>query len=651
MASIPGTTPIFGPIIDLSGELPPATSALRDAGVLSLREGKIQKVNSAGDAWIDLPAGHTKFVGHTDTPSRINPAMLLKGNNSGTALEFQRLPESFEGIKQVTIIPTVFDRPLLNLLYNDYQSSGNVSDARLTPGHIPVPKFFGYSDGTLRPAIGSISSSTNRPALAWIEGTGTFSAGSITAWTPKKLGSRSESWLKSIGNIWINGWRFVVTNYSYYGGWEAEIVNSRDIPHGRAVTLNTDIRTNQRATTGAHSWLANNALRHRAGLYWWDGSRYKLIEGTTARYRGEYAASDVQSYQVGDIYVIGGLAYLITAIANAVITAIPMNLPDIVNVTGSGHPAITDENRDKLFVDHDAPRLWVPHWIPQPSVPATAASTPWVHAKFDGARIFEPLEADSAIGDIFYNTARSIWERRVLNTGTAGRWELSGITAATSNKTNFPGTYVWLGQQVNSNAAANRVLGNAMVAAHTYLYLNTTSGKVEQITASTFVPAGSPGYDYESDPVLLAKELEAWARVGDIATIPIARASNAIAVQIENAYGPGSRHDFPAATKLKLTPRTLASKILVELLGGEVIVAPGAGVTASIYLRRGAADFAEGLYASEMTGTISVAAIVAPASVAEQTFSLQATCTGTALATNIGGTTAKPLIFKATELG
>ena len=192
--------------------------------------------------------------------------------------------------------------------------------------------------------------------------------------------------------------------------------------------------------------------------------------------------------------------------------------------------------------------------------PATATSVPWVHAKFDGARIFEPAASESAIGDIFYNTARSIWEKRVLNTGTAGRWELSGITAATSDKTNFPGTYVWLGQQVNANAAANRVLGNAILTAHTYLYLNTTSGKVETITAATFVAAGSPGYDYESEPVQLASETPAWAKVGG-PPIPINLASN---MQVETIVQSVSLGAHTFTQFLKITPRSLASKILVE---------------------------------------------------------------------------------------
>ena len=46
-----GTYPIGGPVVDISGALLTASAALRDAGVISLRNGELMKVNSAGDGW------------------------------------------------------------------------------------------------------------------------------------------------------------------------------------------------------------------------------------------------------------------------------------------------------------------------------------------------------------------------------------------------------------------------------------------------------------------------------------------------------------------------------------------------------------------------------------------------------------------------
>ena len=52
-----GTVPIGGPIIDTSGALLTASTTLRDNGVISLRGGRLRKVNAAGDGWVDIP-GH-----------------------------------------------------------------------------------------------------------------------------------------------------------------------------------------------------------------------------------------------------------------------------------------------------------------------------------------------------------------------------------------------------------------------------------------------------------------------------------------------------------------------------------------------------------------------------------------------------------------
>ena len=52
-----GTIPIPGPLIDTTGALLTASTALRDAHAVSLRDGKLQRVNSAGDDWEEVP-GH-----------------------------------------------------------------------------------------------------------------------------------------------------------------------------------------------------------------------------------------------------------------------------------------------------------------------------------------------------------------------------------------------------------------------------------------------------------------------------------------------------------------------------------------------------------------------------------------------------------------
>ena len=52
-----GTYAINGPILDISGGLLTPSTTLRDAGVVTVRAGKIRRVNSVGDGWEDVP-GH-----------------------------------------------------------------------------------------------------------------------------------------------------------------------------------------------------------------------------------------------------------------------------------------------------------------------------------------------------------------------------------------------------------------------------------------------------------------------------------------------------------------------------------------------------------------------------------------------------------------
>ena len=52
-----GTYPIGGPILDISGGPLTPSAALRTAGVVALRGGKVTRVNAAGDGWEEVP-GH-----------------------------------------------------------------------------------------------------------------------------------------------------------------------------------------------------------------------------------------------------------------------------------------------------------------------------------------------------------------------------------------------------------------------------------------------------------------------------------------------------------------------------------------------------------------------------------------------------------------
>ena len=611
MAAVVGTHQIHGPIVDLNGELIPANAALRDAGAVSVRGGVLQKVNSAGTAWEAVTDHDTSFVQLTDTPAALVQNRLLRVDDAGAAIELGRAPELFDGIKNYTKLPTTDEGSVINLLYDDYITSGGSADVNMTPGVLLTPRFYGYSDGTLKPAIGSLAAHTARSGMAWLGGeTGTISgSNSLTRWTPTQIGSLSEQWLRSVETVWVAGYSFVLENVRYYGGWEADLRGPRALSNGAAVTFNTNIPIAY--GRGRHSHQRTNVLQHRAGLYFWDGAEY-----------------------------------------------VPMS-PSVVDVTADGHPIIDAHNRSRVYVDHDAPRMWIPHWRPIANTLATATSALWVNTRFKGSGVEEPSAADTADGDLFYSVPHSIWERRVSASGSAVVWEQGGLISLTSNKTHFPNFFIFLGEQANANAAANRIITNSVVANHTYLYYNTTTRQIESIL--TFVAAGSPGYTYSTEPVQLERQVENWAKTSWGAPIPPEKALNIKTVKIVTEKTIGIRQPFTDV--LTITPN-YTGKMLIELTGGEIRLDGSTASSVSIFMRRAqagvvaAVDIQSVSYYRDDTSAVETRQPVAMAAIDDltllvaTTYSLQVTVVGHSTSgAKMGGSAASSMVFKVTEIG
>ena len=89
-----GTYVVGGPVYDTLAALLPATTALRDAGVVSLRGGELRKVNDAGDAWIRIPGHHigaaapgAAFLGQIWLDTTDTSALSLKAYNGTDFVE------------------------------------------------------------------------------------------------------------------------------------------------------------------------------------------------------------------------------------------------------------------------------------------------------------------------------------------------------------------------------------------------------------------------------------------------------------------------------------------------------------------------------------------------------------------------------------
>ena len=75
-----GTYAITGPILDISGGLLTPTAALAAAGVVTVRGGKVRRVNSAGDGWEEVP-GHV--IASTEPAARFEGLVVVRHDDQG----------------------------------------------------------------------------------------------------------------------------------------------------------------------------------------------------------------------------------------------------------------------------------------------------------------------------------------------------------------------------------------------------------------------------------------------------------------------------------------------------------------------------------------------------------------------------------------
>ena len=246
-----------------------------------------------------------KFTDHPDTPAVIVPKQQLRGNTSGTALEFIKSLTLPAGITRVGNIPAAKGDAVINLLHDEYSHAGDPSDYSLTPGY--VSPFFGYSDGRARDATGTLLGQGT--PLAWVGGDlgTTDNTGAVTSWQPDYVGSHSRAWLEQFAQIKMGPTKYNLAGMVYDNGiWESAIVNPPTFPNGNQIALNFF------RADGTAGWRKNVTFLRRAGLYWWDVARlkYSLLESGSLQNRGVHLPG--LSYATGDVVLAGPGAYLAT---------------------------------------------------------------------------------------------------------------------------------------------------------------------------------------------------------------------------------------------------------------------------------------------------------------------------------------------------
>ena len=103
------------------------------------------------------------------------------------------------------------------------------------------------------------------------------------------------------------------------------------------------------------------------------------------------------------------------------------------------------------------------------------------------------------------------------------------LVDATSEKADFPGAFVWLGERVDASAAAAQVPGNpaALAAATSYLFYNETSLVVEKL--ATYGQSVSPGERYEAMRLLTVDDKSVKPTSGN----PLVTAQNQFEIAVD----------------------------------------------------------------------------------------------------------------------
>ena len=461
-------------------------------------------------------AGATKFVSLTDTPGAIDVGGDLIGNAAGDALEFIRRSFAPGGLEIVSAVPPTFQGYILHLKQPAHVETGDTQDRIIVAKYNAATGFYGYSDGSSYPKTGTLSDPQTGRLISWIGSeNGTRAGVTLGTWEADYIASHSRAWLNGFNKIWLAGNLYDMSSAEVYNGgvWLKAIIDGPDRLGSGNVTFNL-VETN-----GNVYFRQDRVISSTGGILWWNGRKYVLLGVNAMRYAGVYDNMGV--YYRGDLVTAPTGSYLCVAdVASHVALTdtdlnddpyfIPISVastsstsptavarPSVIDITGQGgHPLITKANRDRLYADFSIPRIWMPHRIPIADTPATGTSALWpIAGKYAGTHDYFP--AGVADGDIAYSRREHTWQRRI-SAATSQTYSLVEITA---NKTDFPGTFVWLGERPDANDAAAHVPATyTTLVAFSYLFYNETTRVVEKL--STYVAPASPGERYSPSRLL-----------------------------------------------------------------------------------------------------------------------------------------------------
>ena len=164
------------------------------------------------------------------------------------------------------------------------------------------------------------------------------------------------------------------------------------------------------------------------------------------------------------------------------------NVDEIIDVTATGLPALTEANHRSLFIDFDTPRVWIGHRVHHASVDGTGTFNDYSRVTYVGTHSDLGAPLTSTVGQFYYNTSRHAW----YGYGTYSTWEQTSLGTLISGGR-------WLGELQDDATAVNSVSGFSN--SDTYLYYNATTGTVRVLVNSTYVAPQDPRASYQVEPI------------------------------------------------------------------------------------------------------------------------------------------------------
>ena len=378
----PGTYPVPGPILDISGAILTASIALRDAGVISLRNGELMKVNSAGDGWEPIPIENASVSGLTeldypaladddeiivrdksqqsvhrsplsaarqrffeaspranpDLPARPNATVVT--NAAGTAYELTPTLTKNDIIPHVVRLPDHTLAASPDLIYLDHDiTQGPTEDATLTVGawNHGFGNIVGYSEFINE---GTINRSS---PLVSIFGPGTSADYSIDTIT-----SANQAWIDDFTHVEIAG-----TQYSLGGSYLTGFIYVRSIQNPPTGLAAAQLSLNFIRSDATSFFVGTGGLTlFFSGLYEKLNSGYsRVVSSGFSHTRGSGPPTidpeyEGQAYinELGQLWVAGGTFRHIETATSGTSSAFthvkyvrdPSDQPEIISMGGDG---------------------------------------------------------------------------------------------------------------------------------------------------------------------------------------------------------------------------------------------------------------------------------------------------------------------------